>query len=375
MSLKKFICYLALLPILFFPLQSYAEEITVEEKPADELPVTEKPDEEKPVTTDETKSERIEVLDKLLLKDPAKEAEAEKMPEPVEPPEEESPFFSFLDRHQKAVTSRLERYVQGVDNFFTDESALYESSGSYMRVRLESFWTEGEGAELKGGLSFKLRLPKIQKKLKLTISSEVDEQKTTEERETGAVSERDETNRGLYTGLEKILGKETGWSFKPSIGVKIRSPLDTYVRLRASRQVTFDNWLMNFSETLYWFDSTGSGSDTSMRWDRKLGENFLFRSDSFLRYTDLNDYFDTSQSFGITHTISKKRAITYKIAAFGIFDDETTYATSYIVDAYYRQNIHKDYLFLDIQPLLRFDRENDFKGEPGLFVRLELFYR
>lgn len=365
-----FIVHLALLPILFCPQQLLAEEIAAEEKH-----VEAKSAEEKPIETSETGSDRIEVLDQILQKDPDSETEAEELPQPAEPPEEESPFFDFLDRHQKAVTNRLERYVQGVDNFFTDDNALYETSGSYMRVRLESFWPEGEGAELTGGISFKLRLPKIQKKMKLTISSEVDEQKTTEERETGAVAERDEANRGLYTGLEKILGKETEWRFKPSIGVKIRSPLDTYVRFRASRQVAFDNWLMNFYQTFYWFDSSGSGSDTSLRWDRKLGENFLFRSNSFLRYTDLNDYFDTSQSFGVTHTLSKRRAITYKIAAFGIFDDETTYATSYIIDAYYRQNIHKDYLFLDIQPLVRFDRENDFKGETGLFVRLELFYR
>ena len=354
MSLKKYTLQFALISTLVSPLQLQAQENTA--------------------GSDDEESDRIPILDKILLKEEFfDDEEPDASVYIAEDPE--NLFFKFLDDHQKLVSNKLEQYVQGVDNFFTDDTVAYKRSGSYLRVRVESLWTEGEGNEFDAGLSLKLRLPKTQKKLKLVISSEVDEQKTTQERETGAIQEQTEEERGLYTGLERELGKPDKWRFKPSIGVKIRSPLDWYIRLRAYRDVTFEKWLMSFYQSFYWFDSTGSGSDTSLRWDRRLDERFLFRSDSFVRYTDITNYFDTSQSFSIVHTLSKRRAVTYKVAAFGISDDETTYATSYLTTVQYRQNIYKDYLFMDVQPTIGFARENEFKGEVGLFVRFEIFYK
>ena len=132
---------------------------------------------------------------------------------------------------------------------------------------------------------------------------------------------------------------------------------------------------MNFNQSFYWFDSTGYGADSTLRWDRGISNKFLFRSESFLRYTDLLDYYEMSQTFSIIHTLSHKRAITYKVGAFGQTEDSTVYATTYLLNALYRNNIYKDYLFLDLQPQILFEKDNDFKGRLELFVRLEIFYR
>lgn len=292
----------------------------------------------------------------------------------VETEETEPPFFSFLDEHQQAISSRLKRYTQGIDNFFTDDSVFSDETGSYLRLRLESNWPEGSGMSFKGRVSLKLRLPKTQKKLKLVVSSDVDEQKSALERETGEITTRDDNQRGLFTGIEKDTQRGS-WKLRPSIGIKIRSPLDWYARVRASRQWLFDKWIMNFNQSFYWFDSTGYGADSTLRWDRGISDKFLFRSESFLRYTDLLDYYEMSQTFSIIHTLSHKRAITYKVGAFGQTEDPAVHATTYLLNALYRNNIHKDYLFLDIQPQILFEKDNDFKGRLELFVRLEIFYR
>ncbi|MGD8782835.1 MAG: hypothetical protein PVG75_00275 [Thioalkalispiraceae bacterium] len=283
-----------------------------------------------------------------------------------------TPFFSFLDEHQKLISNRLQLYVQGIDNFFTDSTSIDERTGSYIRLRLGTNWPEGEGMEIDSGLSLKLRLPKTEEQLKLVVSSDVDEQTSALERETGETTTEEST--GFFTGIESVLDK-TDWKIRPSIGIKLRSPLDWYFRLKGTRVEPFDKWNLLFDQRFYWFDSSGSGSDTTMRWDRQIGKKLLFRSVSFLRYTDLNDYFEMSQTFSLIHTLSKKRAVTYKIGAFGQTEQPTVHATDYLVNLLYRSNIHKDYLFMDIQPQILFQKENEFKGQAEILVRLEIFYQ
>lgn len=316
----------------------------------------------------------IPVKEMLLTEDATIEEEtAEALNEDEE--EQPPPFFLFLDKHQRSVSKRLKRYTQGIDDFFTDSTSIDENTGSYLRITLESLWPEGQGAEFDGSISLKLRLPKLQKKLKLVITSDIEEQKGALEKETGESSPTAEgEDKSFFAGLEKsaVKGK---WKLRPSIGLKIRSPLVFYLRLRANRDVNFEKWIAAFGESLYWFDDeTGFGSDTTMRWDRALSDKFLFRSNSFLRYTNGLDYYEMSQTFSIIHTLSKKRAITYKIGAFGQ-SEPSIHATTYLISALYRSNIHKDYLFLDIQPQLLFEQENEFKGRNEFFVRLQLFYR
>ena len=286
---------------------------------------------------------------------------------------ENPPFFSFLDEHQQLISSRLQQYVLGIDNFFTDSTSIEKRTGSYLRIQLGVLWPEREGLEFDGGISLRLRLPKTQEKMKLVIASDPDEQKSSLERETGVTSSTD--SGGLYTGIEKDLGDDRKWRIRPSIGIKIRSPLDWYARVKGNREILFDKWNLGIYQNFYWFDSSGFGSETTMRWDRAFSDKFLFRSESFVRYTDLNDYFDMSQTFSIIHTLSMKRAITYKVGVFGQSEQPAFHATDYLINALYRSNIHKDYLFLDIQPQILFEKENNFDSRLEFLIRLEIFYQ
>jgi len=301
------------------------------------------------------------------------ELDAQPQDSPAQTP---TPFFRFLDSHQQAVSSYLRRFVIGIDNFFVDSQTIDETSGSYLRLTTEFLWPEGAGAEFDGGISLKVRLPKTQKKLKLTFESDVDEKRNALDQETSESATIEDENRDniYYTGLEGELDPINKWKIRPSIGIKLRSPLDYYVRLRANREVVFNKWLFHFNDTLFWFESSGFGNDTSMRWDRRFHDDLLIRSNSFARYTWSDDQFEFSQTFSLIQTLSKKRAITYKAGVFGL-SQPSVHATDYLLSAQYRNNLHSDYLFLDIQPQIIFRRENDFKGIAELIIRLEIFYR
>ena len=287
-------------------------------------------------------------------------------------------FFSFLDRHQELGSRYISLFVQSVDNFFANSDHIEESTGSFVRLQLESIWTEGRSPTTKGDIKIKARLPKTQKKVKLVFESNPEEQRSALERETresgpGTATGTDK-DTSFYAGLEKDV-KQTKWQIKPSIGVRIRSPLDFYVRLRFQRDIEFEKWNVHLYQGFYWFDSSGSGADTTMRWDRPLSHSMLLRFNSYIRYTDINDYFDLTQTVDLVQTFSSRRAITYKIGVLAIHDDQTSYITHYLANALYRWNVHSDYMFLELQPQVLWAKGNNFKSEFSFLFRLEFLYR
>ena len=284
--------------------------------------------------------------------------------------------FSFLDPQYEYVSDYLRRFTTSVDQFFANTEKPDAVTGSYIQLTFDTLWNEGGDINFDPNIRFRAHLPQTQKKLKLIIESDPEEKRNTQERETGAPEPTTESQQssGVYTGVEGKIGGGETWKINPSFGVRVRAPLDFYARLRATREHYFDKWKLYFNETLYWFDSTGYGADTTMEWDRLLSEDVLFRSSSFIRYTEERKLFDMSQSFNLIHQITENRKIIYKIAAFAD-SKPSLYATAYLINLNYRQNVHKNFVFVEVQPQIYFQKINKFDSEFSLLLRLELFYR
>ncbi len=292
----------------------------------------------------------------------------------VATPIKKPPFFSFLDNHQKLISNYLHLTILSVDNFFATNQAINESTGSHLRLTLETIWPEGQGADFNGSVSLRARLPGMREKYRLVVESDPVEQKELLELESRQREPNQTINdRGLYTGVEKKVGL-SGWNINPSLGVKLRSPLDFYARLRLDRSIYFDQWALFLNESIYWFDSSGFGFDSTVRWDRPLSRAFLFRTTSLLRYSDETDIYNMSQIAEVIHNINPKKAITYKVGVFG-HADAGVHTTNYLINLLYRHNIHSDYLFLDLQPQILFNKENNFEAQYEFLMRIEIYYR
>ena len=286
--------------------------------------------------------------------------------------EQDETFFSFLDPHQETVSTGFEGMVRSVDEFFADEKTAYTSSGSYLRVTADLTVNEGGDYNFRGDLKIRARFPLTQRKLKITLESDPDEQRSDLERETDTPVDRDD--KALFAGLATRWGDVDKWHLDPSIGVKIRSPLDYYVRVRAGRSFELsESSIFDLFQSIYWFDSTGYGADTNVDYNHLITENLIFRSSSFARYTEENEYWDLSQNFYITHRFNAKRAISYQVGVFGI-SEPTVFATDYLLLVRYRQNIHKDWLFFEVTPQILYQKDFNFNAEHSLLLRLEAYF-
>ena len=286
----------------------------------------------------------------------------------------EAPFFSFLDSPQHAVSSGLKSFAASIDEFFADEKVFYQATGSYIRLTYDSIWDEGGQVGFVEDVKLKIKLPKTEEKLKLTLETNPEEQRDDIDRavEDAPVTAAEE--KDYYAGIQAEAGKKEQWKFSTSFSGKIGKTPDYFARFRVDKSTTLGNWLHSFNQTFFWFNSSGYGSSTSYDIDHKLAEDILFRSATHARWTEENEYFDLSQVFSLSQVISDRRSISYQAGVYGI-SEPTVFATTYLLTANYRQNIHADYLFVNLIPQIRYRKENEFHAEHSLLFRIEMVFK
>ena len=290
--------------------------------------------------------------------------------EPGDAPAEEGGFFSFLDTPHAAVAGGLNWLAKGMDAFFANEKVFYDATGSYIRLTWDNSWSEGGEVHSVGNLKLKLKLPRTQKKLRLVFASDPIKDRDNVDR---TVLEQQQTDSGLFAGVQGELGKEEGWHYKPSLHIKLRTPVDYLVRLRADHRFPLEDWTIYFSESVYWFYSTGAGSDTQLEFDHQLDANSVFRAAFFARWTDETDYFTLSEVVSLTHRLTDRRSLSYQAGIYGQ-SQPGFHVTDYLLQLRYRQRIHSDYLFMELVPEIRYRKDAGFRAEHSLLLRIEMVF-
>ena len=288
--------------------------------------------------------------------------------------EPKKPFFSFLDKPHKIISSGVDIFAKNIDEFFSNDKTFYEASGTFLRVRADAIVKESGVIGYEGDVKLKLRLPNTKKKLKFTLESDVNERpddlvSQPENTPIAAIKEDD-----YFAGLQATLGRKEEWQFKPSIGLRLSSDIEFYFKFRAKRKYEFDKWSVRWHETPFWFESSGWGIDSYLELNNKVTNDALFRASTFARWTNETEQFELSQIFSMYHTISKRRAISYSVGVYGV-SEPTVFATHYLLGLTYRQNIHKDYLFVELIPQIKYEKTNDFHADHSIILRLEMVFK
>ena len=289
-------------------------------------------------------------------------------------PENVTPVLSFLDTPNAQVSNGLRATARYIDQFFANEKLAYESSGSSLRLLLDTVFAENGETGYDGKIRLRLRLPRTQNKLRLFFENEPEQLRDEAQPELEETPEDAANETEYFAGLQADLGSERKWRFKPSLGVKIRIPADIFARFRFYRTFNFAAWELYWDETFAWFDSSGWRFDSTLEWSYPLATQWLFRTTTFARWTDEAEYYTASQDFNVIHTLSSHRAISYQLGVYGI-EEPSIHAEQYWFGVRYRQDVHRGFMFLELHPKVQFFKENDFSDEYSMLLRLEFFFQ
>jgi len=273
-----------------------------------------------------------------------------------------------LDSSRNAVSYQVTEFANWLDNFFGDDRIYDESQNSHLKLNLLHINEEGYQPRYEANLQGKLTLPNTQKRLELLFESDPEENTSAEHTVVEAV-EAQEQSLGL-----RYIQLSTDWlRANTDVGVRFRSGLDTFVRFRLRGLFNLGHWNLRASETLFWRDSTGPGATTRLDIERRFNKTWLFRATSKATWLDEAHQFDMGQDFFLIHTINKHRAVIYRTGLTAISEPKMQ-TTGYILSIRLRQQIHRDWLFFEINPKVLYPQAEDFHSRHSLTFKLEVVF-
>ncbi len=281
--------------------------------------------------------------------------------------------LSRADGAHEYVSTGLEATAKSLDGFFAEDSAFEEATNTYLRLNFDSVFKEYEGMGFAGDARLKVDLPNTKKRLKLLIESDAQRGDTEGLEES---PEQVAQNRDYSVAIERVVpGMVEKWNIRPSLGIKVRAPLDPFIRLRSHRYFEYTNWLLRFASGVSWFDSRGYDAYLSLSFDRPLNDVFTFRYGPQLSWTEEDMFRRLGQGISLYQQIDERQKIAYQIGSEADDDwDGEWRAKRYDIQIRYRRNLYKKWLFGEIIPHWQYLKETGFRVEPSLTFRLELVF-
>lgn len=313
----------------------------------------------------------------------------------TEPPSEALPALGSEDRSDfpkwmvpqiTAIHYGLSQFVdstsRNIDRFFGTDDSLFVENQSFLRVRQSISATSGAvNDDVDNDLSvrFRLDLPTFKKRVSLLIESESEDvlDNAAGARADQFLDQRLNSNsqslgleqRGTGNGVDR-------WKNSLGVGARIRSQIDPYVRLTSTRRFLFSQsaWELNSFNRLTYFDRRGYVARTAFDAAYPFNENQALRFVTQAEWQEQRSDTAFSQSVEFNQRLNARTGMRYSLIALGdTARSESIY--DYVLQAYYRRDLHNSFIFADVVPELHFPQEAGLEPYVALILRLEILFR
>jgi len=297
-----------------------------------------------------------------------------------------------LDRSHRYLSSRVLRLAESINNvisstfrqeedhesemtrrFYGNLLTAYQVEGSHIRVTPRLIMTEGSANEYKLDFSARLRLPDLSKRLRLYVDSYDTDYDTMEDIFSARYRQRLDLERGegATAGLTYFFSDHMKRDLSLSTGLKFRPEPSPKIRLRGRFRKSFDIWRAEFAQSGFWSEKDGFGERTEFTLDRPSGEIHLVRLRSSVVWSEVSHGVDWGQFASYYARFSSRRSAALKLGVRG-YSHPSWITDQYLARVAYRKRVHRDWLFMEIEPGLDFFREDDFKMTPLINIKFEI---
>jgi len=288
---------------------------------------------------------------------------------------------AWVDRLQRGVYSGVCGTALWFDNLFGDPLYDLESDETFGRLSLIESYDRRDQQRTQLQLRARYALPNMKRRLRLTLARG-GEQQLVEDRPDKLVRPlplgfQDVSDDAWLLGLgyAKEGSPDNGFDF--GVGVRLRNPLDPYVKSTYHHNVIFsDNAMLRFRETAFWRDSRGLGQTTKVVIDYLVGDSTLLRWSNTGTVAADTEGLDWGTGITAHHSVNQRRAISYTALLHGETGADVP-IQNFGVESRYRQSIFRKWLFLELSASVTWPRETlDEEREinPGVGMGVEMFF-
>ncbi|MBP7276194.1 MAG: hypothetical protein KBA51_08335 [Kiritimatiellae bacterium] len=302
----------------------------------------------------------------LLLSMPAVASE-----DSAESTEPESPPRSnhILVRARDSMSATLVQTAERVDRFFGDERLEDDNQGTRLTVRFGLREQRREGLSFEHKISLRLDLPQLDNRWQLVVDNFVEGDDPGDPAEVRAALADSRPD----TGLRWILRELDDFRFTADAGARWSDDPQLFLRLRARKTWMFNDWELRASQILFAYTADGVGERSELRWQRRWGSHWIFRSTSRATWRDQESGIEPQQSFEVFSTPKHCWAQAFRISGEWPNSPRTRrarYAGEWVV----RRRMYSDWLFVEVRPGVEFSQLYSFHDNPYIMALLEVMF-
>ncbi len=288
--------------------------------------------------------------------------------------EQQPSFFDPVNAPRDYLSEKFVSFASGIDRFFGDDRDFQETNKSVLQMSLSAVFEPGGQRKFALQGRAKLSLPVAQRRLHLLL--ETDPEKNITGNATGEATQAPPVrlDEGNYAAAVRYQKAEEGvWSFGTDAGVKLRSPLQPFVRARGSYAAPLGEWRLKVVQSVFWFNTIGAGESTQLDFERIVGTAALFRASSNATWLYDKQSFDLRQDLTVYHVLNERTALLHQASVIGVSQPQSQ-VTGYVLLTNYRYRLHRDWLFFELNPQLHFPKAQNYRLNPLLLMRLEMLF-
>lgn len=288
---------------------------------------------------------------------------------------------STADQLHGSTTGLIRGAIGKIDSFFVDDYyTTFGDNSTRIRLRLDTSYIEDHGWEVKGKLKLKLVLPGLGERIRFVMNDD-------EPSDDDVAAKEDGDDNDLAFRWVFMQKDNSALSF--DLGLRIKSgDLDPFLRFNSAIQYDIiGQWYGRTSNRLYYYSDTYWRNDFRQSFNRPITDNLLFRARTRLQYFDENDYNPfIEQKFSLFQTLDLKSAIAYETLWKKQAEEDSVFDEDEIKgkpqDSYqnvqlrlrYRRNVWRDWLYVELWPIIGWAEERDWDTVLAGVFRLEVTF-
>ncbi len=272
----------------------------------------------------------------------------------------------YVDAAHQKVSDTILLLSNRIDSFFGSRRGDDEANGSRLRIYYDSTFLQNQKWDDRVEVRFSLRLPQLQKLLKVSLNREGGEDKAPSKDTASKTKEK--------PSLKDLIVTTKKWTFNFNTGLRVDFPPNLFARARLRRTFIFFNQVeFNPTQEATWFQNQGFGLNFSHDLDYQLAPDLLFRIVNSAFWLDDTDEVTTAHGPVLFQQLSRNRAISYSLQALGT-NRPKLFINNYVASIQYRQLIHSNWLFLEVRPAIDFPKQQQWNEVYSLFFRVEAVF-
>lgn len=281
---------------------------------------------------------------------------------------------NWLDDTREYLHGTAQEPVIWFDNFFAVKRGPSTASHD-LRLTPKLDCSDLEDCKFSFAVRSRITMPHTEERLKLLLTNEdPDTLFDTLDRRSVTPSNSDDRNP-ISAALSWALRTTEDYNISISSGLQLRRPLRLFVQANTSGRLELtDELLLTAGQSIYYRTDEGAGARTQIDLDHSMSESRqdILRWRQRYDVEEQTDGVDWTSSLEYLHQVNRDLAWGVGIASSGNID-KAAIAEGHRTWLRYRKRFYREWLFWEVQPYLRWDREYNFKNDPGIELSIEIY--